>query len=1363
MLRARGARLFRAASATLLASTIVSAGANQAPRVLAFDAAVVRVQQEIPLVGSVDAYVPVATARLADTDGVETIASVTFTSIDGSQTILPGNDDGTYSAVLPPLAQFDGGTISVIAVDAEGAESKVDSDEVGPVTLDPPVLTLPASGETDIELTPRLEWEEAAGAKGYVVHVSTESPVNEADPSDWQTGLLEFFAEENTAVDFRDEVAPVSERRIPKGRLLPGTRYWWAIGSIDALGDVDQIAVSGAFEFQTRAGVASIDTLPPTFTSNPEVERVTKSSITVSWKTDEPADTRAYYTANPQVRLDSVFDGRLSRQHRIDITDLKRGTEYHLSLASTDASGNTLRAAFPRTASTLTSEDLTPPEFTASPSALQVREDRVTMKWVADELVTATVTLTTAGHDTAVIVDVADRNFQVTIAGLSPGTRYDVAVSIVDVAGNGPVEYTGAAFTTRGGADRTPPRALKSAVVIPSEFGGVVYWTADEYHTAVVEILAGPSGSLVTQVFADVPNVEQLARFTGLNPGTHYKARVTLRDLAGNEWRSPPAPFRTLAAEDLTAPSLIRLPVPEYVSDTRVVLVWVTDEPADSYVRYLVNGQFAGEASRGALIRKHRVVLTKLVPGNTYEFEIESADAAGNIVHWPGDDPVGRPTRTAQRGTSTFTTAVVEDNTFPVITSAPRVVGRTATTISIDWGTDETANSVVYYADGTSTKMARGTAVEGYNNTVTSTDYVASHVVTISGLEPGTVYPLVVSSTDPAGNGEVTSVDDSTVTLGLEDIDPPVITQAPEVIGATDDRVTVRWYTNEAANGIVAYRVAGTADEWAHVADPDLSTEHVITLTNLTPATSYELQVESTDLIGNGPATSNVIGATNATADVAEPILSNVSVIVDAEQAIVRWSTDEPSDSWIEIGTTASYGLEVTQASFNTSHEVRLANLVPGTPYYYRVASADASGNIGITPDDGRTFTTLLVPDTTPPMRVTGVQAGVGAYAVRLSWPAPPDANEIAGYFVERATNSGEFIQVAGPLLAGTYTDHSVSMGSEYQYRIRSKDLSVAGNMSSPGDTTIVTPTASDSPSAPTTLTPAHTSGVLAPLLTVSNATANSRAIASYGFIVSADQAFTQVVVTGANIPEAADSTSWLVPFDLEQDRTYWWAARAVDTDGFAGPFSELATVTVDSSLKPTAVALNSFQATSHGRAVAVTWDVASGESLGFHVWRTDDGDTFERTTSDLLVGGPSFEFLDVGVMAGREYGYRIEALLPEGGTQTFGPVSAQAALPDRVELHQNVPNPFNPTTRLSYEIPEASRVRLFVYNSLGQRVASIVDAEQVAGYYHVVWDGRSNAGGEAASGIYFARLVVDARIGSAQRDVQTIRMLLIR
>ncbi len=93
---------------------------------------------------------------------------------------------------------------------------------------------------------------------------------------------------------------------------------------------------------------------------------------------------------------------------------------------------------------------------------------------------------------------------------------------------------------------------------------------------------------------------------------------------------------------------------------------------------------------------------------------------------------------------------------------------------------------------------------------------------------------------------------------------------------------------------------------------------------------------------------------------------------------------------------------------------------------------------------------------------------------------------------------------------------------------------------------------------------------------------------------------------------------------------------------------------------------------------------------------------------------------------------------------------------PAATALLGNYPNPFNPSTTIHYVLGEDTWVTLKIYNALGQEVATLVNEFRPAGYHSTIWDGRTNAGGSAASGVYVYRL-------SAGNLVKTGRMLLTK
>ena len=76
--------------------------------------------------------------------------------------------------------------------------------------------------------------------------------------------------------------------------------------------------------------------------------------------------------------------------------------------------------------------------------------------------------------------------------------------------------------------------------------------------------------------------------------------------------------------------------------------------------------------------------------------------------------------------------------------------------------------------------------------------------------------------------------------------------------------------------------------------------------------------------------------------------------------------------------------------------------------------------------------------------------------------------------------------------------------------------------------------------------------------------------------------------------------------------------------------------------------------------------------------------------------------------------------------------------VPKEFSLSQNYPNPFNPTTEIEFALPTNSHVTLSIFNVLGQKVKSLVNADLDAGYKSVIWDGSDDSGVNVASGTYF-------------------------
>jgi hypothetical protein len=134
----------------------------------------------------------------------------------------------------------------------------------------------------------------------------------------------------------------------------------------------------------------------------------------------------------------------------------------------------------------------------------------------------------------------------------------------------------------------------------------------------------------------------------------------------------------------------------------------------------------------------------------------------------------------------------------------------------------------------------------------------------------------------------------------------------------------------------------------------------------------------------------------------------------------------------------------------------------------------------------------------------------------------------------------------------------------------------------------------------------------------------------------------------------------------------------------------------------------------------------------------------------ELTVGPGDNDSLHVGSV------FLVDDLAFEGSATG---IASTPTTPTTYALDQNYPNPFNPSTLIRFELPEASRVRLAVYNLLGEQVALLVNEQRPAGVY----EQRFDAAG-LASGVYFYRMEAQSTSGGQPRNfVQVRKMTVVR
>lgn len=171
----------------------------------------------------------------------------------------------------------------------------------------------------------------------------------------------------------------------------------------------------------------------------------------------------------------------------------------------------------------------------------------------------------------------------------------------------------------------------------------------------------------------------------------------------------------------------------------------------------------------------------------------------------------------------------------------------------------------------------------------------------------------------------------------------------------------------------------------------------------------------------------------------------------------------------------------------------------------------------------------------------------------------------------------------------------------------------------------------------------------------------------------------------------------------------------------------------------PTSLAGNQI-----GPDVELTWDESPDSDFNYFSIRRGDQPGFDPNIGTEVGTTTGTLFVDQNVPGGNWF-YRVVAFDFNGNEGEFsdeisvpmGLDPLNSTLPKEFALHQNYPNPFNPETWISFDLPKAVDVSITIYNTLGQKVRTLVSEASPAGTYRVLWDGSNDNGIRVASGIY--------------------------
>jgi hypothetical protein len=186
--------------------------------------------------------------------------------------------------------------------------------------------------------------------------------------------------------------------------------------------------------------------------------------------------------------------------------------------------------------------------------------------------------------------------------------------------------------------------------------------------------------------------------------------------------------------------------------------------------------------------------------------------------------------------------------------------------------------------------------------------------------------------------------------------------------------------------------------------------------------------------------------------------------------------------------------------------------------------------------------------------------------------------------------------------------------------------------------------------------------------------------------------------------------------------------------DGFAGLY------VMELDLE-TPVMFSRFSAEAGEACATLHWDIVGDQAIeGVRIHRENaDGSDQRVFPGEGLLDPISTTYADHAVSPGAGYYYTLSVVTSTGEIKSD---RIAVSIPAYVaRIHSNHPNPFNPSTRISYSLAEPGRAILSVYDVGGRLVKTLVDAHLDAGLRTVAWHGVDEAGNRVASGTYFLRL----------------------
>ena len=751
---------------------------------------------------------------------------------------------------------------------------------------------------------------------------------------------------------------------------------------------------------------------------------VSDTSVVITWKTDELADSKVDYGKSTSY-TETVSSSDLTIEHIINLSNLESSTTYHFQVVSADSSGNSSTST-DFTFTTQTPDDVTPPNIA-----------NVTVSSI--NLTSAVITWATTDENSNSIVDYGETallgqmagNFDdsttshsVTLTNLTASTTYYFQVRSQDSAGNTATDNNSGnyySFTTL--KDTTSPVISDVSVSTISDTKATIVWETNELSTS--QVIYGTTDSYGSQTEEDSTlTYQHSVTLTELTKKTTYHFKVVSKDSAGNSTSSTDNTFTTTDEPgivkyvgggggvvfiekkvklDTTPPMISDIEI-EKVDYASAVISWKTNEKTDSFIEYGMTTDYEkGVFGKYESATSHSLTLADLTSETTYHFKVLGKDDYGNLG-FSSDKTfttLGEITEVSEKAIpekaipekekglvkkavdiltklsnprSLASVSEVLEESAKRVLSPPLIAGEYPRVevgpdwAQITWLTDKKSNSLVAYAE--ENKYHSG-GKEPYTIVAGNPDeLVTSHEVLIENLKPNTFYHFQVRSKPLIGpiakSGNRTFL---TTSLKLEISDISVKTKK-------ENEAEMLFKTSLPAKAKIKYRDVKTNIE-KEIEDDSFLRDHKVSLSELSANTEYSLEIIAQDEKGEKVSSPKISFSTGK--DKRSPKIFNVKTASAISpggtfiQTIINWQTDEFSSARVYYVEGIKWQENLVKTTplnkdLTLRHIVVLPKLKPGKVYLFRVESIDSSENVAFsknyslyTPQKRKTIIQIMI------------------------------------------------------------------------------------------------------------------------------------------------------------------------------------------------------------------------------------------------------------------------------------------------------------------------------------------------------------------------------------------------------------------